>query len=91
MQYTQERRFLQSLCKGHIQDLLSDVGWTPVQCEIIKKRYLEFKSMARTSIEIGLSESQYLRQFNSICLKLRSYLAKNKDGEIEKIYQRFVG
>lgn len=90
MQYIQERRFLQSLCKGHINDLIADVGWTPIQCEIIRKRYIEFRSMARTSIEVGLSESQYLRQFNNICLKLKSYIAKNKDEEIAKIYHRFI-
>lgn len=90
MQYIQERRFLQSLCKGHINDLIAEVGWTPIQCEIIRKRYIEFKSMARTSIEVGLSESQYLRQYNGICLKLRSYMAKNKGEELAKIYQRFI-
>lgn len=84
--YRREKRFLESLCKGHIKDLLEDVGWTELQCEIIKKRYLEFRSAAGTSMDIGFSDSQYRRITNKIYDKLRSYMIRQKDDELAKIY-----
>lgn len=88
MLYRRERKFLKSLCKGHIQDLVSDVGWTPLQCSIVRKRYLEFKSVAQICMELYLSESQYNSQFINICAKLNSYMLHNKDSELYDIYTK---
>lgn len=88
MHFRQERNFLKSLCKGHIQDLVMDVGWSPLQCVIVKKRYLEFKSMPRICMETNISESQYTRSFNEIFSKLSSYIAHHKDSEIVQMYYK---
>ena len=89
MHFRRERNFLKSLCKGHIQDLVEEVGWNPIQCAIVKKRYLEFKSLPVICLEVGLSESQYTRQINDICVKLVSYMTHHKSEEIARIYNNF--
>lgn len=86
MQFKRERNLLRSLCKGHIEDLIRDVGWSNIQCTMIKKRYLEFKSKTRSCMEIGVSETQYSRELNNLLAKLMSYLIHNKETEISKIY-----
>ena len=89
MYFRRERNFLKSLCKGQIHELVEEVGWNPIQCAIVKKKCLEFKSMPVICIEIGLSESQYTRHLNEICQKLTSYMAHNKNEELAKIYNSF--
>jgi hypothetical protein len=89
MKFQKERRFLRSLCKGHINDLIRDVGWSSIQCEIIRMHYLNFKTKTRTCMEVGLSETQYSREMNNILIKLISYLSYNKNTEISKIYQTY--
>jgi hypothetical protein len=89
MKFQKERRFLRSLCKGHINDLITDVGWSKTQCDIVRKHYIEFKSKVRTCMEIGLSETQYTREINNVLIKLISYLAYNKDTDISKIYYKY--
>ncbi len=86
MQFKRERSLLRSLCKGHIEDLISDVGWSKIQCVMVKKRYLEFKTKTRSCMEIGISETQYSRELNHLLAKLLSYLIHNKETEIAKIY-----
>ena len=88
MLYRRERKFLKSLCKDHIQDLLEDVGWTPLQCSIVRKRYLEFKFVAKICIELGLSESQHSKLYINICEKLHSYLVHNKEIELYLLYEK---
>ena len=89
MHFRQERNFLKSLCKGHIQDLVDEVGWNPIQCAIVKKRYLEFKSLPCICMEIGISESQFTRNFNDICVKLASYMTHHRSDELTEIYDNF--
>lgn len=89
MQYRNERNFLKSLCKGHINDLIDEVGWDELQCNLIKKRYLEFKSKTRVCMEEHLSESKYTKEFNTICKKLQSYLIHNKDTELYEMFCKF--
>lgn len=86
MQFKRERDLLRSLCKGHIEDLISDVGWSRIQCAMVRKKYLEFKTKTRSCMEIGISETQYTRELNNILAKLLSYVIHNKDTEISKIY-----
>lgn len=86
MRYKRERSFLRKLCKGHIQDLIAEVGWSKIQCAMITKRYLEFKSVPRICMETGLSESGYKDQFNNILAKLHSHLVYSKDEDLLNIY-----
>ena len=81
MRYKRERRYLDGLCKGHIIDLVAEVGWSPIQCEMVKKRYLEFKSAPVICLETAQSETQYTRNFNKICEKLASYLKYRENEE----------
>lgn len=89
MQFRKERNFLKSLCKGHIQDLVSDVGWNNLQCAMVTKRYLEFKSVPRICMDIGISESTYQVNFIEILRKFKSYLIRHSDTEIAKLYADF--
>lgn len=89
MRFKRERSFLGSLCKGYILDLVDEVGWSPIQCEVVKKRYLEFKSMPEICLEVGISESQYTRVMNGVCEKLQTHIARSKDEEIMKIFNSF--
>ena len=90
MRYKEERNFLKSLCKGHINDLINDVGWSELQCNLVRKRYLEFKSKTKVYMEEHLSETTYTKEFTNICIKLRTYLILNKDSDLYKIYQLFL-
>lgn len=89
MLFKRERDFLGSLCKGHIQDLVDEVGWTPLQCDIVKKTYIEFKSTPVICMEAGLSESQLGRERRKILEKFYSYLIYHKDAEIVQIFKEF--
>lgn len=90
MRFKRERSFLGSLCKGYILDLVDEVGWNPVQCEVVKKRYLEFKSVPEICLEIGMSESQYTRVMNGLCEKMYTYFSRNKDEEISNLFYSFM-
>ncbi len=74
MHNRKERVFLGCLCKGHIQDLIEDVGWNDIQKEMVKKRYLEFKSKPRICMELHISGTKYTREQLILYSKLRSYL-----------------
>lgn len=87
-QYRYERNFLKCLCKGHIQDLIEDVGWNQIQCAIVRKRYLEFKSTPRICLELNLSTTAYNRHFIEICKKLQSYFILHKDSAIAELYKK---
>lgn len=87
--YRRERNFLRSLCKGHIQDLIESVGWSQIQCVMVKKRYLEFKSVPRICLEMSLTTTTFNRNFIEICKKLQSHLVRNKDTEIAELYRNF--
>lgn len=89
MRFKRERSFLGSLCKGYILDLVDEVGWSPIQCEVVKKRYLEFKSMPAICLEVGISESQYTRVMNGVCEKLQMHIARSNDEEIMTIFNSF--
>ncbi len=89
MRFKKERNFLGSLCKGYILDLIEEVGWSPIQCEVVKKKYLEFKSMPQTCIDTGISESQYTRVLNGVCEKLNSYILHSNNAEILKTFESF--
>lgn len=81
MQFKRERSFLKCLCKGHINDLIEDVGWSELQCAIVRKKYLEFKTKTRICLEEHLSGTKYTKEFTNICAKLKSYFALNKNRE----------
>ena len=89
MLFKRERSFLGSLCKGHIRDLVDEVGWTPVQCSIVQKKYIEFKSSPVICMEVGLSEAQLGREYKDLLRKFHSYLICNKYGEIAQIFKDF--
>lgn len=89
MNYRRERSFLRSLCKGHIQDLVDEVGWSPIQCSIVKKRYLELKSLPTICLEIGISESQCVRETNKLIQKFHFYLMRENASEIAKQFEKF--
>lgn len=88
MHNRKERVFLGCLCKGHIQDLIDDVGWNDIQKEMIKKRYLEFKSKPRICMELHISGTKYSREQNNLYLKLRSYLIHSINTELTDIYNK---
>lgn len=88
MQFKQERDLLKSLCKGHILDLIEEVGWNETQCAMVRKRYLDFKSKARICMDIHISEAQYTREQKNMLVKLRSFVRHNKNTEITKIYEQ---
>ena len=90
MQFKKERDLLKSLCKGHILDLIDEVGWNDLQCNLVRKKYLEFKYKARVCMDMHLSEAQYTRELRIILIKLRSYLIRYKDTEIAKIYDQLL-
>lgn len=89
MRFKRERSFLGSLCKGYILDLVDEVGWSPIQCEVVKKKYLEFKSMPEICLDIGISESQYTRVLNGVCEKLQTHIIRGNDAEISKLFESF--
>lgn len=89
MRFKRERSFLGSLCKGYILDLVDEVGWSPIQCAVVKKKYLEFKSMPEICLDIGISESQYTRVLNGVCEKFQSFIVRDKNAEISKLFESF--
>lgn len=86
MHNKRERSFLRNLCKGHIQDLIEDVGWNNIQKAMVVKRYLEFKSIPRICMETHQSETSYRENFKTILAKLKSYLLHNKDSDLYRMY-----
>lgn len=87
--YRRERSFLRSLCKGHIQELIEDVGWSHFQCVLVKKRYLEFKSVPMICMETHITPTTLNRHFIDIFKKLESYLIHNRETEIGTLYRDF--
>ena len=87
MQYRKERVFLSSLCKGQIQDLLDKVEWNDTQKEIIRGRYLEFKSKPRICMELHISGTTYSREQKNLYMKLQSFLSHSSTDELNTIYQ----
>ena len=87
MQYRKERVFLLSLCKGHIQDLLDEVGWNDTQKEIIRGRYLEFKSKPCICMALHISGTTYNREQKNLYMKLQSFLSHSSTDELNTIYQ----
>ena len=86
MKNRRERTFLKGLCKGHIQDLIEEVGWTPIQCAMVRKRYIEFKSVPRICMETCQASTTYNRNFDDVCKKLRSYMLTVDNLELLKLY-----
>lgn len=88
MEFKPERNLLRCLCKGHIGDLIDEVGWNKVQCQMVTKKYIEFKTKAKACMEIGLSETQYTRELNNLLAKLQSYVIHNRNAEITEFYHK---
>lgn len=86
MNFKRERDFLKNLCKGHISDLIENVGWNKQQIGIIKCRCLEFKSVVRTCMDVGISEAEYRRQVNGLYMKLKSYMLQCDDADLKQFY-----
>lgn len=66
MKYKREKDFLQILCRDWVIYLLENVGWTEIQAEIIKLRYLQHKSILRTCLDLAITSATYSRHYEKL-------------------------
>lgn len=86
MAFKREKEFLKVLCKGYIEDLIQNVGWTPLECSIIRKKYIEHLEIADIVYDCGIAEATYVRYFDKICAKLQTYMKRHRDADIAAFY-----
>lgn len=86
MKYKREKDFLQILCSDWVLYLLDNVGWTEIQAEIIRLRYLQHKSILRTCLDLAITSATYARHYEKALGKLGTYLALHKNDEIYLYY-----
>lgn len=86
MKFKRERDFLQLLCRDYILELIDKVGWSEVQNNIIKLRYLEHKSITRIRMDLYLTSATYVRYFDNAMQKLQTYLDCHQDDKFYKYY-----
>ena len=86
MAYKREKLFLKILCRGYLEDLIREVGWTSLEQEIVRKKYIEHQEIADITFDLHISEATYNRYLDALCAKLQTYMRRHKDEDISLFY-----
>jgi len=84
--FKKEKNLLKILCRGYLEDLIAGVGWTPLEQDIIRMKYIEHKEIADIVFDLSISEATYVRYFDVLCAKLHTHLKRNPHLDVIAFY-----
>lgn len=65
---------LRVLCPGYIEDLITAIGLTELQSQLVRLRYIKQKSVTEVALLCHISPETYHRIHKAILLKIKSLI-----------------